>query len=99
MLGLVASKMSLMDGRWGDGYGQRGHWLGAVIMCLLVLGAVVAIVWAIRRPDHRQPHAGVPTPPAAGSVDTTHAINILRERFARGEIDEEEFAKKQALLS
>jgi putative membrane protein len=99
MFGLVASQLLLMDGRWGDGYGHRGHWIGMLIMGLVLIAAVVAIVWAIRRPDHRPSHGGAPVPPPPGAVNSAQAINILRERFARGEINEEEFTKKLTLLS
>lgn len=35
------------------------------------------------------------TKPGTGQTD---AINILKERFARGEIDEEEFRKRKSTL-
>ena len=95
MFGLVASQLSMMNGRWGDGYGQRGHWIGMLIMGLVLIAAVVAIVWAIRRPSH----SGAQVAPPSGAVNNAQAINILRERFARGEINEEEFTKKLTLLS
>lgn len=73
-----------------DGWGG-GEWILMVIMMALFLGALVAlVVWLVRttnRPDRGD----------AGSA-TEVAERVLAERFARGEIDEEEFTRKRALL-
>lgn len=67
------------------GYGDWGwsffHGVGALFMlaiAVLVLWGVVAAVNALGR-DHRQ----------GGGED--HALTILRERYARGEITQEQF--------
>jgi putative membrane protein len=73
-------------------YGWDGsEWLLMAIMMALFLGVLVAVVvWLVRttsRPDRG----------ADGSA-TEVAERVLAERFARGEIDEEEFTRKRALL-
>ena len=72
-----------MDG-WGPGWGwfAAGHVLWWVV---LVVALIALLRWALRRDG-----------PRAGSPD--RAMDVLRERFARGEIDETEFeARKRAL--
>jgi uncharacterized membrane protein len=67
---------------------------------LLVVGAVLLIAWAITRltrPAHgpAQPE-GPPQP--AGFATAPDAMELLRQRFARGEITAAEFSSaKQAL--
>ena len=74
---------------WGWNDAGWAGWLFMSLMMLIVWGGLAAIiVWLIRQP-HR----------SAGDAKPS-ATSILEERFARGEIDEEEFRRrKQALLS
>jgi putative membrane protein len=70
---------------WGDmsGWGWAG-WLMPGLTMLIFLGALAAlIVFLARRPAH-------PTPDTAG--------RILAERFARGEIDADEYERRQEVL-
>lgn len=75
---------------WHDGWGWgvAGFWAMLLLM-VLFWGAVVALVaWAIRefRPKAEPPF---------GRGD---AIRILEERFARGEIDADEFQRRRDIL-
>jgi uncharacterized membrane protein len=92
---------------WGEGYGPF-WWGGPTIMILfwvLVIGAIVAIVSYFLRGGHHGHGAHMGPPPwHAGDRawgDPTHsALQILSERFARGEIPKDEYEdKKAALLS
>ena len=56
---------------------------------LVIAAIVLAIRWLIRA-DHRGGHAG----PA-----TSDALEILRQRYARGEIDEAEYERRRAVLN
>jgi putative membrane protein len=68
-----------------DGWGWM--WLGGLLW-LIVLGALVGlIVWLAVRNSGQ--------PPTATHSD---ARRILSERFARGEIDEDEFRRRSELL-
>ena len=78
---------------YGPGWGG-GWWmlLGPFTMILFVALIVVVVVLLIRWLGG--PSQGwVDRPPAAKS-----AIEILRERFARGEIDKQEFDEKRRIL-
>lgn len=81
---------------WGNGWGGSGWgWGGltmAVLMVVLVIAVIVAIVFAVRylaggRTLHHQ----------AGSAGMG-AEDTLAQRFARGEIDEDEYRRRMTLL-
>ncbi len=77
-------------------FGGRMHrdgwahpWLGLLFLALI--GAAIAVgVWALLRADRSARYR----PPAAMPADP--AMDILRARFARGEIDTEEFTTRAA---
>lgn len=76
-----------MDGIWGHG----GHWLGfglhGLFWLLLAAAVATAVIWAVRT-SSRQPAA------APGG----DAREILDGRYARGEIDREDYlARKRDL--
>lgn len=69
--------------KWGVGFGAFGG-----LMMIAFWGAIIAlIVFAVR---------GFSTSP--GSAGKSDAGEILRERYARGEIDEEEYEGRKAKL-
>ncbi len=71
-----------------------GHMLfGAMMMILFWGGIIVFIVLAVRWFGGRSLHGGAP--PASRKP----ALDILEERFAKGEIDNEEFEERKRLLS
>jgi putative membrane protein len=80
-----------MDVHVGAGLGL-GWVLGVLIIVLfwgLVIAAIVlAIRWLIRA-DRRGSHEGPATP---------DALEILRQRYARGEIDEAEYERRRTVL-
>lgn len=79
----------MMD--WDVGWGVGG-WLMMTLMMLVVWGLPIAlVVWAVRSSLHHD-RASVTTPPRP---DADH---VLAERYARGEIDEEEFARRRDVL-
>lgn len=76
----------------GFGYGYGAGWLGVILMILfwvLVIVAIVAFVgWLVRQ-------AKITT---HNNDNGNQAIDILKERYAKGEINKEEFkAKKKDL--
>ena len=87
-----------------EGYGYGGHmmdwggWYGGMIFgpvfMILVLAAVIAVVVLLVRwlggpwhgtPSHQAPSGRTP-------------LDILKERFARGEIDKQEFEERRRIL-
>lgn len=61
---------------------------GFLWMALFWIGVILLVVWAVRQPE-------APTTRPQGG-----ALEILEERFARGELDADEFsARRQQLVS
>ncbi len=81
------------------GYGHAGHHWGALVVGLVVLLAAIGVlVWVVATLLHqRRPPAALP-PPAPGGPADTGARRILDERFARGEIDADEYTSRRNLL-
>jgi putative membrane protein len=79
---------------WHHGWGWHpGLFLAPFVLLLALIGAVALIVWLVRWASwghHNHWH-----PPAHGRT----ALDILEERFARGEIEKNEFEEKRKLLS
>jgi len=70
---------------WPDGWGWGG-WLAMTLTMLAFWGFVAwVVVTLVRQPGAR--HETAPD-----------AEEILAERFARGDIDEEEYTKRRAIL-
>ena len=59
-------------------------------MWLFWILLIVVIMWGIRY---------ALAPPGTGRDDTGNALSILKERYARGEIDREEFERKRRDLT
>lgn len=93
---------------WGWGPAHMGFgagWIGmGFIMLLFWIAVVVGIVYLIRhlarRPAAGQPHDG-PTymDQAQEQPRPSSAMRILEERYARGEVDQEEFLRRKADLT
>jgi len=77
--------------RYGDGGVGWGGWIAMVAMMVVFWGAIAwVIVTLIRRPSSGAPGPAerAPSPP----------LQILDERYARGEIDDEEYQRRRAVL-
>ena len=76
---------------WHDGWGGWG--IGGFLLMIVMMGIfwgaiVVTIVWGIRQFRPRQPTDGA----------SMSAMRVLEERFARGEIDADEFQRRRDIL-
>lgn len=76
-----------------DGWGWGG-WALMVVLMVLFWGAIVVGVVALVRygRERREP------PPPVDQHRPPSALDVLDERFARGEIDADEYAKRRDLL-
>lgn len=68
---------------------RDGSWIGLLFMVLFWVGVIALVVWGVRQ--------GGSTPGAAAGPN--RALDILEERFARGEIDLEEFELRRSALT
>lgn len=69
---------------WGWGWG--GMWLGPIFMLLVLAGLVAGIVALVRAFAGDRP---------ASDPGRRNAREILDERYARGEIDREEYLRRR----
>ncbi|HEV2426733.1 MAG TPA: SHOCT domain-containing protein [Acidimicrobiales bacterium] len=79
----------------------NGWWIGGMILTVLFWGAVVLLILAAIRHFggyHVHEHSTVPPRPLA-SAGSESALDTLKMRFARGEIDEDEFKRRADLLA
>jgi putative membrane protein len=81
--------MTQMMTGWG---GAASWWLPGLLNLIIIGAVVVGVVWAIER-LRSKPGQEV------GSARFEPALDILKKRYARGEIDKEEFEAKRRDLS
>lgn len=65
---------------------QYGGW-GMIWMLLFWVGVAVLIMWAVRNGGS-----------SAGRDSSDRALEVLKERYARGEIDSDEFRSRRSEL-
>ena len=70
------------------GGGWFVSWIALVLFVLLIGGVVVAVVWFAR-----QGYGGLSQANRQGPGEESDALEILRHRYARGEIGREEFER------
>ena len=71
----------------GMGFGMMLFW--AIILVAVIVGAVLLM----RKLSHSDQQSG------SDSDDVASGLNTLEERFARGEIDRDEFERRRQVLS
>ena len=77
----------------GWGVGNMMGWFGGGIMMLVFWVLLIAfIVWIVREVSGKNTHSH------SGSSGSD-ALEILKERYAKGEIDKQEFEQKKKDLS
>jgi putative membrane protein len=84
----------MMGGLSSFGWPMGGFgWLGMIVQLLFWAGILILIAWAIIRifPTSRGHNGG-------SEAHTETAEEILRQRFARGEIDEKEYESRRRVL-
>ena len=81
-----------MGSGWWVGMGW-GAWLTMFAGMVICLGLLVALVMWVARQYLAGDRSALPGGPASGADDT------LDQRFARGEIGEDEYLRRKSLLS
>ena len=79
---------------WGMGMGMG--WIGMLLFWGLVIAAIVVLVRRVGTQSGAQ--SGVPPQPAATAPART-PLTILQERYARGEIERDEYETKRRDLN
>jgi putative membrane protein len=92
-LSLQAQSATAQGGMWGDGWGWGHMFFGSFMMLLFWGGLIILVVFAVRSMGTGSPRGGV------GPAPGNRALDILEERYARGEIEKEEYEERRRLLS
>ena len=83
--------------QWGsyphDHMGTAGGWFMGGIFMLILLGAIVAIVVLVARQSN-----GLMRGTQADKQKSENPIDVLKVRYAKGEIDHEEFELRRKAL-
>lgn len=74
----------MMNGFEGHGWGMGWWWIIGLIV-------IVAVVWAVVKSMNTNCHGDLPSGKSA--------FDNLKERYARGEIEKEEFEEKKRTLN
>jgi putative membrane protein len=77
----------MMGYGYGNGYNMMGGWFGMMLIPIILMGVVIYVVY-----NQDQKNNGK----YIGFKDTS--LDILNERFARGEINEDEYNYKKNIL-
>lgn len=81
------------DMMWGGSqWGGFGMILGPIFMILIVVAIIAGTVFLVR-------HFGGPALTGSGHVAHDRAMALLKERYAKGEIDTKEFEERKRMLS
>ena len=67
---------------------------GFVFWGLVIAALVLGVRWLLRQ--NRQDQSA---PPASSAAPAEDPLDVLRHRYARGEIDEEEFERRRRTLT
>ena len=87
----------MMDG-WGwGGYGGGISVIGYILMMMfmvaIIAGFVLLVVWLVR-----QTSGGVSASGTGATASGESALDILKKRYANGEIDKAEYEEKRKVL-
>jgi putative membrane protein len=82
---------------WGGPWGWHAGMMFGPTMMLLVIVGIVAVVVLLVRSFGYGGHSYWQRPPGDFPY-RRHALDILEERFAKGEINKEEFEEKRRLI-
>ncbi len=91
----VTTALAQSTERYAHGHGfMGGHWGGWFMGPAMMLVAVVVVLWIVRQSSG---NASRHPDEQYGSTEKT-PLDILKERFAKGEIDKGEFDERRKVL-
>jgi putative membrane protein len=75
-----------MMGYWYGGLGWIGMLINLVISVVLIIGVIFLVIWIVKRLSNNNSEREF-------NNTTLSAVDIAKERYAKGEITREEFQK------
>jgi putative membrane protein len=87
--------LALLADHGGRFFGDRGWWIfGGLVPFVLLLALIGLAVWAIFRVTSHGPAVFAAMPAGAPAARPDAALEEIRLRYARGEINREEFIQR-----
>jgi putative membrane protein len=84
---------------WGYGYGWHFWWMFPMMMIFFLLTCAIVFAFGYRMCGRGWHRSGPPSHFGPPWSDPTHsALQILNERFARGEVQKDEYSEKKAAI-
>lgn len=97
--GIFGSDLNMdQDGMMGSGWGTFGV-IGMLVPLSFIGGLIAIVVWTVTQTGSGGNGAGRYGSGSAGEVHERSAEEILRQRFAKGEINAQEFEERHRVLS
>lgn len=88
-----------MHYRYGYGGGIHwGLWVVMIVAMAIFLGALAWVIVTLLRHQGSPPATAPLSSGPTGPPPSQDPLDILNERFARGEIDEEEYTRRRSLI-
>ena len=72
---------NMMGGFLGGGLGIIGVILGFIFLVLIIAGIIILIIWIVKKTGS----------PKIEQISNDNALEIIRQRYAKGEITKNEF--------
>ncbi len=72
---------NIMGGFFGGGLGIIGMVLGFIFLALIIAGIIILIIWIAKRTGSQ----------GTEQASNSNAMEILKQRYAKGEINKTEF--------
>ena len=72
---------NMMGGFYGGGLGWIGMVFGFIFFILVVIGIIFLIVWLVKRSNN----------PGVENRTDSKSLEVLKERYAKGEITKDQF--------
>ncbi len=71
---------NMMGGFFGGGLGWIGMIFGFIFFVAIIIGVILLIVWLVGRSGY-----------STTDKTSTHSLEILKERYAKGELTKEQY--------
>jgi len=89
----------MMGGGYGGGTGVIGGLLMLVFWVAIIVGVILLVLWLVRQTTGGQIYGSATHYTTGESTKGESALDIIRSRYARGEIDKAEFEEKKKDLT
>jgi putative membrane protein len=88
----------MMHYGYDNGGGHWGQWVLMIVAMVVFWGALAWIIVTLVRHRGAPPSSATTSPGPAAAPPSSDGLQILNERLARGDIDEDEYTRRRSLI-